>query len=312
MLALSLASCSPEETSKINVGVLSGPTGMGMAKMIADNGADSDKYSFTVFGSPDAAKNAFVAGDVDAICFPTNTAANLYNALNGSLYVTAINTLGSLYLLTDSDTTISSVSDLEGKTIYASVPGSTTGAIIDYILEKNGVNANVTFEYNGETLAEHDQLAALVGQGKVDIAIMPEPKATATMVQNPDAGISIDLNLSLEWEKVSDETAPLTMGCIIIKKDFVDKYYTSVNSFLDEYEASIAYVNAKENNADAAQMIVDAGILPKLPIAKKALNNLYGSISYIDGEEMKEALLSFYSAIGMNAPADAFFYEADN
>lgn len=312
MLLFTLVACTPEQTSKINVGVLSGPTGMGMAKMIADNGLDSDKYSFTVFGGPDAAKNALIAGDVDAICFPTNTAANLFKATNEDIYVAAINTLGSLYVVTNESNPIDSIQDLEGKTIYASVPGSTTGPIINHILNENGINATVSFEFNGETLAEHDQLAALLGTGDVDIAILPEPKATATIVQNPDRELYTALNLSEEWDLVSLDTEPLTMGCIVFKRDFVDNFPASVNAFLKEYKASIEFINNEQNNDNAAQMIVNAGILPKLPIAKKALNNLYGSIVYLDGDEMKEALLSFYSVIGIEAPKDTFFYEAEN
>ena len=306
-----LASCNTgsEKATKINVGALSGPTGMGMAKMINDNGLDSDKYSFTVFGGPEAAKNAFIAGDVDAICFPTNTAANLYTALKGDVYVAAINCLGSLYILSDSTIDIKNINDLEGKTIYASVPTSTTGAIIDHILKENGINATVSFEYNGETLADHDQLSALIGQGKIDLAILPEPKATATIIQNPDLGLSIDLNLSTEWEKVSDLSEPLTMGCIIFRKSFVENNKELVNSFLAEYESSIQYINNKENNEQAANMIASAGILPKAAIAKRALSNLYGSIVYLDGAEMKTALKSFYDVIGLKQPEDGFYYE---
>ena len=312
LLTLSLASCSlfhqkNDGATKINVGALAGPTGMGMAKMIADNGLDSDKYSFTVFGSPENAKDAFIAGDVDAICFPTNTAANLLGALKGDLYIAAINCLGSLYLLTDANIEIKSIKDLEGKTIYASVPNSTTGPILNYILEKNDVNATVSFEYDGETLASHDQLSALMAKGLIDIAVLPEPKATATISANAALGLSIDLNLSSEWDKISEE--PLTMGCIIFKKSFVDKNAALVDAFLAEYKASIEYINDKANNEAAANMIFEAGILPKAAIAKKALNNLYGSIVYLDGAEMKSALVSFYTAIGMNLPGDEIYYE---
>ena len=54
---------------------------------------------------------------------------------------------------------------------------------------------------------------------------------------------------------------------------------------------------------------IEAGILPKAAIAKKALNNLYGSIVYLDGAEMKSALVSFYTAIGMYLPNDEIYYE---
>ena len=295
--------------SKIRIGTLSGPTGMGIAKMISDNGFDSDKYSFTVFGDPVSAQDAFIAGDLDAICFPTNNAAKLYAKTNGQLYVTAINCLGSLYVISSKNVTINSIQDLEGKTIYASVPNSTTGAIIEYILKENNINANVSFALGGEELTSHDLLATRIGEGKIDIAILPEPKATATILANPTLGLSIDLNLSAEWEKVSESTEPLTMGCIIFSKKFVDNNKNSVDAFLTEYNASISFINDKANLESAAEMIVSAGILPKVPLAKKALNNLYGSIVYIEGSAMKNALKSFYTVINENQPDDNFYYE---
>ena len=311
-----LTSCFPFDsnvtedgkTTKIRIGTLSGPTGMGMAKIINDNGLDSDKYSFTVYGKPDAAQAAFTAGDIDALCFPTNNAANLYAKLNGNLYVTAINCLGSLYVVSGSGYEIDSIQDLEGKTIYASVPNSTTGAIINYILAENNVNATVTFEYNGEVLNDHDMLSAYMGKGEIDLAILPEPKATATIVSNPNLGLKISLNLSAEWEKVSDESEPLTMGCIVFNKNFVDKNKDAVDAFLAEYKASIEYINDKKNLESSAEMIFNAGILPKAAIAKKALMNLYGSIVYIDGAEMKTALEGFYKVIGLAKPDANFYY----
>ena len=298
----------PGKATKIRIGTLSGPTGMGMAKMIDDNGLDGDKYSFTVYSKPDAAQAAFTAGDIDALCFPTNNAANLYAKLNGNIYVAAINCLGSLYVVSGSGYEINNIKDLEGKTIYASVPNSTTGAIINYILEQNNVNATVTFDYNGETLNDHDMLSAYMAKGEIDLAILPEPKATATVLSNAELGLKISLNLSTEWEKVSNESEPLTMGCIVFSKSFVDNNKELVDSFLAEYKASIEYINDKNNLDSSAEMIFNAGILPKAAIAKKALLNLYGSIVYIDGAEMKTALEGFYKVIGLAKPDDNFYY----
>ena len=296
---LALAACSPyEEREKINVGVMSGPTGMGMAKLMRDNAEDSELYSFKVYSSPTDATADLANGTLDMLCLPTNTAAALANKQADYISVISINTLGSLYLLTDESTTISSVADLDGKTIVASVASSTTGPIIEYLLEQNGVNATVEFE------SDHDALVTKVKDGAYPIVVLPEPKVTAALMQN--ATYSIDLNLSTEWSKVSD--TPLTMGCIVVRNDFLAENKASVDAFLADYKASIEYIGAGENLDSAAQMIVDAGVLPKLPVAKKALANLYGSIVYIDGADMKSALEGFYDAIGLKKPADSFYY----
>ena len=49
-------------------------------------------------------------------------------------------------------------------------------------------------------------------------------------------------------------------------------------------------------------------------IAKKSIKNLGGAIAYSDGAKMKQTLVSFYNAIGLNLvggklPEDDFYYE---
>ena len=297
-LVVSLCSCySLKNDGKITIGVMSGPTGMGMAKLMNDY-KDSEKYEFKVYSDPTVATADLANNTVQMLCLPTNTAANLASKKADYISTLAINCLGSLYLMTDGNTEINSISELEGKTIYASVPSSTTGPIIRYILEKNNVNATIEF------VQDHDALVAKVAQNSASIVVLPEPKVTAALVKNP--AYSVDLNLSVEWSRISDE--PLTMGCIVARNDFISENRRAVNKFLEEYEASINYIGNKNNNEKAAQMIVDAGVLPKLPIAKRALNNLYGSIVYIDGADMKSALKAFYTAINNKQPSDSFYY----
>ena len=298
LVSCNLPGGEPERT-KINIGVMSGPTGMGMAKLMNDAGSDSELYSFEIYSSPNDAVADLAAGTLDMLCLPTNTAANLANKQDDYISVIAINTLGSLYLLTDENTEVNSMADLEGKTIYASVPSSTTGPIINYLLEQYDVNATVEFE------ADHDALVAKVATGEASIVVLPEPKVTAATIKNPS--YSIDLNLSEEWSNVTD--TPLTMGCIVVRNDFLNENKSTVDAFLADYKASIEYIDNKSNLDSSAQMIFDAGILPQLPIAKKSLANLFGSIAYLDGADMKAALCGFYEAIGLTSPTDEFYYE---
>ena len=69
---------NPNDTTKIRIGYMAGPTGMGMAKLVADNGGleeGNEKYSFTKYADTNAAKSDLAAGKIDVICLPTNEAA---------------------------------------------------------------------------------------------------------------------------------------------------------------------------------------------------------------------------------------------
>ena len=304
IFAMSLTSCfSPadEETEKINIGVMSGPTGMGMAKLMNDNKDNTEKYEFRIYNDPNSATADLANGTVDMLCLPTNLAANLSIKQEDYISTIAINCLGSLYLLSDGSNEIEDIGDLEGKTIYTSVKTSTTGPILRYMLEEAGVNATV----EDSVYLDHDSLVLAIKNGEVDLAVLPEPKASGALMQN--SSYSIALNLSTEWELVSTE--PLTMGCIVVRNDFLAANKATVDAFLGEYKASIEFIGNEANHTAAANMIVENGIIPKLPIAKSALTNLYGSIVYIDGDDMQSALEAFYNAIGNNQPSEEFYYK---
>ena len=304
IFAITLTSCfapAGDETAKINVGVMSGPTGMGMAKLMNDNKDNTEKYEFKIYNDPNSATADLANGTVDMLCLPTNLAANLSIKQEDYISTIAINCLGSLYLLSDGTYDINDVTELEGKTVYTSVKTSTTGPILRYILEEAGVDATV----DDSTYADHDSLVAAIKNGDVELAVLPEPKASAALMQN--SNYTIALNISTEWQTVSIE--PLTMGCIVVRNDFLEANKATVDAFLVEYKASIEYIGNEANHTAAATMIVENGIIPKLPIAKSALTNLYGSIVYIDGEDMQAALVSFYDAIGNNQPSDEFYYK---
>lgn len=314
VIAMSCISCTfptatPEDDgAKMNIGVMSGPTGMGMAKLMKDNIDSTEKYAFELYSSPQDAMADLLSRELDLLCLPTNTAATLYNKNENLISVLAINTLGSLYLLSDGNTEIKSVSELNGKTIYTSVASSTTVPILNAILEKNGVDATIEVE------ADHDTLVSRIVKGEVSLAVLPEPKVTAALVQNPT--YSVDLNLSTEWDKVFENS--LTMGCIVVRNEFLKAHEGAVQRFLREYKESVNYIANPENLESAAQMIFEVGVIPKLPIAKKSLANLKGSIAYLDGNEMKTSLTEFYDvllesmpqSIGGKLPTDAFYYGA--
>ncbi len=304
---LPLTACGEPDNTKIRVGYLAGPTGMGMAKLIHDNGgveAGNEKYSFEKFPNTEKAKAALTAGQVDAICLPTNEAVAYYNDTDDNLTVLAINTLNTLYVLSDAENTVASFADLAGKTVYTCSDG-TPSEILDYLLKTAKVDATVSTEFGGKAIKTPADLGALVTNGSIPIAVVPEPMVTSSTLKN--SSYSIDINISDVWAASCD--TPLTMGCIVASKTFVDEHKTVVESFLKDYKASIQFMDDKNNIDTAAEYVVETGVMNAAPAAKKALTNLNGAIKYIDGKEMKEALNAFYKAVGASAPKkDAFYY----
>lgn len=278
----------------LRIGVMSGPTGMGMAKLMADEAP----YTYEIYSAPTGATADLASGALDLLCLPTNTAAAMAAGKDNFIKVLAVNCLGSLYLLSDGTVQMNDIRALDGQTIYAGVKNSTTGPILENIFDRNDISATIEWE------ADHDAVVAQMLQGNIHLAVLPEPKATVAMTKAD--GWQIALNISEEWDKVIDTRLP--MGCIVVRESVLNEREAEVTQFMADYAASIACIANAENRAESAAMIANAGILPAAGIAQKALMNLDGSIVYMDGAEMKETLCAFYAAIGMEQPADSFFY----
>ncbi len=298
----------PAEKTTIKLATLKGPTGLGMLKLMGDNDAKTaaNNYEFTLVSAPDEIVSKISTGEIDVAAVPTNLAATLYNKTKGKVQLAAINTLGVLSVLTNGEN-ITSVKDLKGKTVYASGQGSTPEYALNYILKQNGleVGKDVKVEYK----AEHAELAALVISGKAKIAVLPEPFVTQVMTKNKD--VKIALNVTDEWNKAAGNKSVLTMGCLIVRKDFVEKNKDAFNKFLDEYKVSAAYTTSSVE--DAAALSEKYNIMPAA-VAKKAIPNC--NIVYIDGDEMKAKIPDFLKilftanpkSVGGKLPGDDFYY----
>lgn len=300
-------SCQKPDETVIRIGYMAGPTGMGMAKLVHDN--DTEKYDFKKYADTATAKADLTAGNVDVICLPTNEAAAYYNTVDNNLRVLAINCLNSLFLITDKNTTVDSLSDLEGQTVYTCKNG-TPRQVLQYLVNALELDISVSYTVDGKDMVTPNDVQGMVIAGKISNAVIPEPLITAAMLQiqkngNTDIQYSVDVDLNDEWKKISD--TPVAMGCIVTTQSFIDTHKGILDRFLDEYKASVDFIGNIENIDTAKTYIVDTGIMAAAPAAQKALTNLNGAIVYKDNT--KEILDKFFGAIGIKKPDDNFYYK---
>ena len=304
------SSAVAEERATVRVGGLKGPTAMGMVKLMEEDaaGTTANDYEFTLAGSADEINPLLIKGELDIAAVPTNVASVLYNKTEGQVEILALNTLGVLYVV-ENGNTIQSVEDLRGKTVYSTGKGATPEYALNYILGENGLTAgtDVTVEYK----SEHSELASLLAAGQADLAVLPQPFVTSVLAKNPD--VRIALNLTEEWDKVTEDGSKLTMGALVVRKDFAESNPEAVRNFLKEYQASTQYVTDEANLDDAAALIEQYGII-SAAVAKQALP--YCNIVCITGEEMRTAAEGFLSilakanpqSVGGTLPVEDFYY----
>ncbi len=290
---------------------MKGPTTMGMVKLMSDAeaGETHQDYQVTMYGAADEIVPLLVKGELDLAAVPANLAATLYQKTEGKLQVVAINTLGVLYVVTTGEE-VTSVADLAGKTVYSTGKGTTPEYALNYILRQNGLDpaADLTIEYKSEAT---EVLAAMQAETDGAIAVLPQPYVTAAQAQVE--GLTVALDLTEEWDKVSEDSGMVT-GVMVARSEFIAQNPEAFEEFMVDYENSVRWVN--ENTAEAAELVAGYGIVAKAPLAQKALPAC--NITFVNGSEMKTMLSGYLQvlfeqdakAVGGQMPDDGFYYGA--
>ena len=310
----SSSSQTPVEQETIRFKAMSGPTGMGAAKLMKDfslEAAPADS-SFAleseIVADNSAIKDALIGGTADIAAVATNMAAVLSNKTEGAVQVLAVNTLGVLYILEKGDT-VHSMADLSGKTLYAIGQGANPEYVLNYLLTKNGVNpADVDIQF-----LTPQEITAKMASGEEGICMLPVPAATALMMK--DQNVRAAVSLSDAWEELDEGSLP--QGCIVARTEFVEAHPELVEDFLDEYEDSIEFMNDEDNRAEAAALVAEYGIAPNDKVAAKAIPQ--ASLTFVEGDDMKDMLEAYYTvlfeanpaSIGGSLPYDSFYYGVD-
>lgn len=300
---------APTQKADVDLVLLSGSTGLGASKLIVDakEGSTANNYKIEVVSDPAQVIAGLKQGKYDLAALPVNVAAKLYNMPDVEVQVVALNTLGVLYVLEKDGESVKSVADLKGKTIYTTGEGATPQYILEHILKQNGltVGTDVQVVYR----ATADEVVSDISSTANAIAMLPEPKATVVTKQMNTVRYALDM--TEEWGKISDDK--LTQGCVVALKSFVNENKTALDLFLEEYKASIDFINKADEAAGNA--VVAAEIIGKAPIAMAAIPK--SNLVYIDGAEMKSVLGGTLTvlfeanaaSVGGKMPDDAFYYQ---
>lgn len=296
------------EKGEFKIAALKGPTAMGLSKLMDDAAKGEElmnDYTFQLAGSADEVTPLLIKGELDMACVPANLAAVLNSKTEGKVQVLAINTLGVIYIV-DTDGSVQSVEDLKGKTVVAAGQGSTPEYGLRYILSQNGIDADKDLDIQWKS--EHAECVAALKTGAASVAMLPQP--FVTVAGNQIEGLNIALDLTEEWDKLDNGSSMIT-GVIVARKDAVAANPNAVEAFLEEYAASVEFVNS---HVDEAAAIIGGLDIVAEPVAKKAIP--YCNIVCITGSEMQTKLSGYYQAlfdqnpasVGGKVPEGDFFY----
>ena len=309
LLVLSILFCftgckEKEESTTFNIYSLTGPTSMGLVKLYSDD--SSKNYISHIVSDASEISSALINKEADIAMLPANLASILYNKTK-DFKVVAINTLGVLYIVENGDS-INSLNDLKGKSIVLTGQGTTPEYVLRYLLNETGIEEEVELIFKSSA----NEVATTLASGLADIALLPQPFVTVALSKNSNLRIALDLS-----EQYSNMTngQQLITAVTVVRNEILENYPNAIKEFLNQYHNSISWVN--ENSQEAAQMIVEMGILNDATIAEEALP--YCNLVYIDDSEMKTLLESYLTilydadktSIGNQLPDEDFYYIND-
>lgn len=287
------------------VATLKGPTAIGMARLV-------EKYSeinnniennFSIYNTADEIVAGLAKNEIDVAAIPANLAASLYNKTNGEIKVSAINTLGVLYIV-ENGNSVEKPSDLNNKTIYTIGKGTTPEAVLKSFIDNNNIE-NLHIEYKTDAA----EIGQILMKEENSIAMLPEPFVTTIEFKNPN--INTAFNMNEEWLKMYNGDLLIT-GVLVVRDEFLQNNREFFNRFLAEYEKSIKYTMT--NVEDTAILIDELDIVP-IEVGKDAIPNI--NIVYIEGEEMEKYLNQYLTRlyefdenlIGGKVPDESFYYK---
>ena len=266
----------------VQVGLIMGPPSMGLGYFMneAEAGNTYNNYSFTVEGIDYSALAAKLnQGTYDIITCPSNVSAILYNNkdLNDSVEVISINNLGLLHILT-TDTSINSMEDLKGRTVYSIGEGGPPEYTFEYLLDKYGLT---------------------------------EPFVEVAKLLVSDLRTPVDVTKAWDELNVSNGAQSVTTVTVVRKK-FLEEHRQAVEEYLEYAKKSTDYT--LENVNQAAEWTEKYETFLNPDIAVDAIPQC--SICTITGNEMKTILSGFLQimyelnpdSVGGKMPDDEFYY----
>ena len=309
-----------EEPVTVRMAAMTGPTGMGLAKLLEQFGAvetpqseplvdtvspNGGRYSILLAGTADEISPLLIKGELDAACVPANLASVLYGKTGGEIVTLGINTLGVLYIVDKGDS-VQSLADLKGKTMVSAGKGSVPEYGLRHLLAAGGIDPDrdLTIQWK----SEQSECVAALASGGADIAMMPQPYVT--VAQGKVEGLRVAVDLAAEWDALNNGSAMIT-GVVVARRAFVEEHPEAVETLLLDYADSVDWVN--RNTAEAAGIIGDYGIVAAA-VAEQALPEC--NIVCITGDEMAEKLSGYLealheqnpAAVGGTLPQEDFYY----
>jgi len=289
---------SAEQIAKISVS--SSPSSLPIYYMQENSDLNIEAL---VHKNRDIVLSRLMKGDVDLALLSTNEAAKLYNK-GIDIQLAGVHTWGYFYIAT-LNPEINSWNDLKGKEIYVPDKGGPMDIIFHYLAEKTGLDVKNDITLKRGKLRE---VAQLMINDMAVTSVLREPFLSQLLYRNSKAKIAADIQKL--WEKYTFHKFP--QSSLVVRKEFAEKNPEFMAELSREYKNAVSWVN--KNKLESAQLLEKHLDFPA-EIAELGHERL--NLNYVDAEDAKKSLSSYFSilaeknpdSVGGRVPDEEFYYK---
>ena len=234
-------------------------------------------------GSPPNLINAYTAGQFDVIDMATVLAAKMYEG-GTPLKIIGAGTSGISAIVVPQNSAITSLEDLRGKKIAASVGGSTYQDVRTFL--KLGYGVDIDTEATVIPVTSPPELVNLLKMGEVDAMVGWEPMASQLVVTGDYKYLAKHQEL---WENTCNCTDTFTHVIYLANPDFIDSNPSIVSDFNDAQKE--AY-DIWYNNRDLAVKDIQEVTQLKQEEIEFAMDQTQG-VMYGLTEQQKDSIIKY-------------------
>ncbi len=310
ILILTFTACGKKSGNfALNIGALNGPGGLSLVKIMDDNYANggSRTENYIIKNDPELIKAMMIREEVDLALIPFTMAALLYN--NGFRYqLLGVPIWGSLFLV-GSDSSISTIEDLKGKTVHTLPHNTTPDIIFRHILSESDINPDKDLDLK-YTFPTPIELSSALEANRIQMGLVPEPMVSRILNKNPSLFVLFDL--TEKWDELYHQNPRLAQTALMVRTSWAKENPDMLMKWCEKYSDAINWTNI--HTREAGLLAVEHNIARDAEITSKAIPRCQMNFEFATDE--KEELMNYLrllhsinnKIVGNRIPDEEFFY----
>ncbi|SDF03858.1 ABC transporter substrate-binding protein [Rhodospira trueperi] len=270
-----------------------------------------DDVDFGIWKTPDQMRAGAISGAMEIFATPSYACANLHNR-GVPVRMLNIMTWGLLYLVT-TDESITRPEDLAGRKLVLAFKDDAPDLIFRLVTTNAGMNPreDIDITYAGTPM----EVVQLLLAGRTDIAVVPEPAATAAILRGRQAGKTVHraLDLTRELGRQTGRPPRIAQAGLGVQEDLVQRRPEVVQAFHDACVRGGEWAN---NNPASAGRLGEAYLGVKAPIIEKSIPHFRVDVTP-SGEAREDIEFYLNSLMSLNPdivagrlPDDGYYWSA--